>query len=70
VNAPGLIDSGYRGEIKVIAINLDPFEAFEVRRGDKIAQLVIYPVPATTWRPVEELPASDRGESGFGSTGR
>lgn len=70
VNAPGLIDSGYRGEIKVIAINLDPFEAFEVHRGDKIAQLVIYPVPATTWSPVDELPSSDRGSSGFGSTGR
>ena len=70
VNAPGLIDSGYRGEIKVIAINLDPAESFEVRRGDKIAQLVIYPVPAIAWREVEELPASDRGPSGFGSSGR
>jgi dUTP diphosphatase len=70
VNAPGLIDSGYRGEIKVIAINLDPSDPFEVHRGDKIAQLVIYPVPETTWREVEGLPASDRGESGFGSSGR
>ncbi|MGH2793717.1 MAG: dUTP diphosphatase [Actinomycetota bacterium] len=70
VNAPGLIDAGYRGEIKVIAINLDPSEKFEVRRGDKIAQLVIYPVPETTLREVEELPDSARGEGGFGSTGR
>jgi dUTP pyrophosphatase len=70
VNAPGLIDAGYRGEIKVIAINLDPDEPFEVRRGDKIAQLVIYPVPLTAWREVEELPGSDRGVAGFGSTGR
>ena len=70
VNAPGLIDSGYRGEIKVIAINLDPSDPFGILRGDKIAQLVIYPVPDTTWRAVEELPPSDRGGSGFGSTGR
>jgi dUTP pyrophosphatase len=70
VNTPGLIDAGYRGEIKVIAINLDPDEAFEIRRGDKIAQLVIYPVPETVWREVEELPESDRGAAGFGSTGR
>jgi dUTP diphosphatase len=70
VNAPGLIDSGYRGEIKVIAINLDPSDPFEIRRGDKIAQLVIYPVPETTWIAVDELPATERGDSGFGSTGR
>ena len=70
VNAPGLIDSGYRGEIKVIAINLDPSEPFKVARGDKIAQLVFYPVPETTLREVRELPGSDRGEGGFGSTGR
>lgn len=69
VNAPGLIDSGYRGEIKVIAINLDPSEPFKVTRGDKIAQLVIYPVPAVTFREVAELPRSERGESGFGSSG-
>jgi dUTP pyrophosphatase len=70
VNAPGLIDAGYRGEIKVIAINLDPREPFEVHRGDKIAQLVVYPVPTTTLREVSELPESDRGSGGFGSTGR
>lgn len=70
VNAPGLIDAGYRGEIKVIAINLDPREPFEVHRGDKIAQLVIYAVPATSLREVAELPGSERGSAGFGSTGR
>jgi dUTP pyrophosphatase len=70
VNGPGLIDAGYRGEIKVIAINLDPREPFEVHRGDKIAQLVVYPVPATTLREVAELPMSERGSGGFGSTGR
>jgi len=70
VNAPGLIDSGYRGEIKVIAINLDPKDPFEVHRGDKIAQLVIAPVPAVAWLEVEELPDSDRGAAGFGSSGR
>ena len=70
VNAPGLIDAGYRGEVKVIAINLDPREPFEVHRGDKIAQLVIYPIPDAKLREVEELPDSERGGSGFGSTGR
>jgi dUTP pyrophosphatase len=70
VNGPGLIDAGYRGEIKVIAINLDPREPFEVHRGDKIAQLVVYPVPETTLREVAELPGSERGSGGFGSTGR
>ena len=70
VNAPGLIDSGYRGEIKVIAINLDPTDPFEVHRGDKIAQLVIAPVPAVAWLEVEELPDSERGAAGFGSSGR
>ena len=70
VNTPGLIDSGYRGEIKVIAINLDPKEPFEIRRGDKIAQIVFYPVPETKLREVDELPDSERGEGGFGSSGR
>ncbi|MFY9588366.1 MAG: dUTP diphosphatase [Actinomycetota bacterium] len=70
VNTPGLIDSGYRGEIKVIAINLDPKEPFEIHRGDKIAQIVFYPVPETKLREVDELPDSERGEGGFGSSGR
>jgi dUTP diphosphatase len=70
VNAPGLIDAGYRGEVKVIAINLDPNDPFEVRRGDKIAQLVVTPIAAVAWRDVDELPASARGAAGFGSSGR
>lgn len=70
VNSPGLIDSGYRGEVKVIAINLDPSEPIKVARGDKVAQLVVYPVPDVVIREVAELPDSDRGEGGLGSTGR
>jgi dUTP pyrophosphatase len=70
VNAPGLIDSGYRGEIKVIVVNLDPRSPIDIRRGDKIAQLVIQPVATVDPVIVDELPPSDRGEGGFGSTGR
>jgi len=69
VNSPGLIDAGYRGEINVIAINLDPSDPIAIARGDRIAQLVIYPVPAVRWREVAELPASERGAAGFGSSG-
>src|SRR2546423_5570976 len=69
VNSPGLIDSGYRGEIQVVAINLDGRDPIDIRRGDKIAQLVILPVPQVALAEVEELPASDRGADGFGSTG-
>ena len=69
VNSPGLIDSGYRGEIQVVAINLDRQDPIDIRRGDKIAQLVILPVPQATLTEVEHLPASDRGDGGFGSTG-
>lgn len=70
VNGPGLIDSGYRGEVRVVLVNHDPHDKFEVRRGDRIAQLVIVPVPAVTVREVRELPSSGRGDGGFGSTGR
>lgn len=69
VNTPGLIDSHYRGEIKAIAINLDPANAIEVRRGDKIAQLVIQPVARVELLEVDELDETVRGEGGFGSTG-
>lgn len=69
VNAPGLIDSGYRGEIKVIVVNLDPGDVVHVQRGDKIAQLVIQPVASADIEEVEDLPASERGAGGFGSTG-
>jgi len=69
VNSPGLIDSGYRGEIQVLAVNLDPSEPIAIQRGDKIAQLVILPVVRADIAEVEELPASARGPAGFGSTG-
>ena len=69
VNAPGLIDSGYRGEIKVILVNLDSKESFSIKRGDRIAQLVIMATPEVDYEPVGELPESERGEGGFGSSG-
>lgn len=69
VNTPGLIDSHYRGEIKVIAINLDPSHPIEIRRGDRIAQLVIQAVVRAEPRLVHELDDTTRGEGGFGSTG-
>ena len=68
VNAPGLVDSGYRGEIKVILVNHGS-ETVEIRRGDRIAQLVVVAVEAQELVEVDELPPSRRGESGFGSTG-
>jgi len=70
VNAPGLIDAGYRGEIRVLVVNLDPSEPIVVRRKDKIAQLVVQRVESAELVEVDELPASQRGEGGFGSTGR
>jgi dUTP pyrophosphatase len=68
VNAPGLVDSGYRGELKVVLLNTDPEEAFVVEPGMRIAQLVVLAVPEVTTSVVEELPASERGERGFGSS--
>ncbi len=69
VNSPGTIDAGYRGEIKVPLINLDPRVPFEIAPGDRIAQLIVMPVSRATFVQVEELPESERGEGGFGSTG-
>jgi dUTP pyrophosphatase len=69
-NAPGLIDAGYRGEVICSVVNLDPNEPVEIAVGDRIAQLVIVALPIVTPTFVEELPASARGEGGFGSTGR
>ena len=69
VNAPGLIDSGYRGEIKVIVINLAASDDIRIERGEKIAQLVIQEVTPVEVNEVNELPTSERGEGGFGSTG-
>ncbi len=68
-NAPGLIDAGYRDEVKVILLNTDPTEAFEVRRGDRIAQLVVQAVEHVTLQAVDSLEASERG-GGFGHSGR
>ena len=67
-NTPGTIDSDYRGELKVILINLGA-EAFAVRRGDRVAQLVLAPVTRVAWLTVEELDETARGAGGFGSTG-
>lgn len=70
LNTPGLIDAGYRGELKVLLVNLDPVEPFEVRRGERIAQLVIQAVEHVTFVEVDELDPTERGEGGFGHTGR
>jgi dUTP diphosphatase len=69
VNAPGLIDSAYRGEVKVILVNTDPTERYVVHRGDRIAQLVIQPVEQVEWEVTESLDGVDRG-GGFGHSGR
>jgi dUTP pyrophosphatase len=69
LNTPGLIDAGYRDEISVLLVNTDPSEAFEVRRGDRIAQLVIQRVGTVEWHVVDTLDDSDRGLGGWGSTG-
>jgi dUTP pyrophosphatase len=68
VNAPGLIDSGYRGELKVVLLNTDRNERFVVEPGMRIAQLVVVPVAMTEPKEVTELPATERGERGFGSS--
>jgi dUTP pyrophosphatase len=68
VNTPGLVDSGYRGELKVILLNTDEHEAFVVEPGMRIAQLVVMPVPVVDPVEVDELPESERGVRGFGSS--
>jgi dUTP diphosphatase len=68
VNSPGLIDSGYRGEIQVVLLNTDREQTFRAEAGERIAQLVVLPVPELAVREVEELPASERGVRGFGSS--
>jgi len=70
VNAPGLIDSGYRGELRVLLLNTDPAETFRVEPGDRIAQLVIVPIATTEPLEVEALSDSARATGGFGSSGR
>jgi dUTP pyrophosphatase len=70
INAPGLIDAGYRGELRVALVNLDPKHDYVVHKGDRIAQLVIAPVSSAKFSVVDELPPATRGHGGFGSTGR
>lgn len=70
LNTPGLIDSGYRDELKVLLVNLDPSEPFHVQRGDRIAQLVVQQVEQADFVVVDELDETERGTGGFGSSGR
>jgi dUTP pyrophosphatase len=70
VNSPGLVDSGYRGELKVVLLNTDRDEPFVVEPGMRIAQLVVLPVATPQPVEVQELPATERGEKGFGSSAR
>jgi len=70
LNTPGLIDADYRGELKVLLVNLDPAETFLVTRGERIAQLVVQPVEHVRFVEADELDDTDRGEGGFGHTGR
>jgi dUTP pyrophosphatase len=69
VNSPGTVDAGYRGEVKVMLVNLDPRQSVVLHRGDRIAQLVVQRVEQATFVEVDELPPSVRGEGGYGSTG-
>jgi dUTP pyrophosphatase len=69
VNSPGLIDSGYRGEVLVVLLNTDAEQPFVVEPGMRVAQLVVVPVPAVRVSEVDELPAAERGERGHGSSG-
>jgi dUTP pyrophosphatase len=69
VNSPGTVDAGYRGEIRVTLLNTDRSEAYRIRPGDRIAQMIVMPVPPVRFVPVDSLPGSARGEGGFGSTG-
>jgi dUTP pyrophosphatase len=70
LNTPGLIDAGYRDELKVLLVNTDPDSSYEVHRGDRIAQLVIQRIEQGQFVAVESLPSSERGAGGFGHTGR
>ncbi|WP_188726216.1 dUTP diphosphatase [Pseudoclavibacter endophyticus] len=69
VNSPGTIDAGYRGELKVIVLNTDAAQTYTIEAGDRIAQLIVIPIPPVEFVPVGELSESERGEAGFGSTG-
>lgn len=69
VNSPGTVDAGYRGEVRVTLLNTDLENSYEIAVGDRIAQLIVWPVARARFVPVETLPGSHRGERGFGSTG-
>lgn len=69
VNSPGTVDAGYRGEIRVTILNTDNSATYSVAVGDRIAQLIVMPVPQASFIPVSSLPGSHRGDAGFGSTG-
>jgi dUTP pyrophosphatase len=69
VNSPGTVDAGYRGEIRVTLLNTDLEHEFAIDKGDRIAQLIVLPFARANFIPVSELPESERGEGGFGSTG-
>lgn len=69
VNTPGVVDSGYRGEVRLALVNLDPRHSIEIRRGDRVAQLLLVPVARAEVVEAAELPPSERGGGGFGSTG-
>ena len=70
LNAPGLIDPLYRGEVKVLLVNTDPTDDYTVHRGDRIAQLVVQAVALVEWQVVDDLDVTERSDFGFGSTGR
>lgn len=70
LNSPGLIDSGYRDELRVVLVNTDPHDDYRIERGDRIAQLVVQPVAQVTFVEVDELDDTARGTGGFGSSGR
>ncbi|MBL3687018.1 dUTP diphosphatase [Leucobacter zeae] len=69
LNSPGTVDAGYRGEVKVTLLNTDREHAFQVEPGDRIAQVIFMPVSRAVFAPVDDLPSSERGTGGFGSTG-
>jgi dUTP pyrophosphatase len=70
VNAPGTVDASYRGEIQVILVNMDRTNAISIKRGDRVAQLVIQRIESVNFVPVSQLPGTERGSGGFGSTGK
>ena len=69
LNSPGLVDAGYRGEVRVVLVNTDPTERYTVEPGDRVAQLVVQPIEAVSFKEVDLLDPTSRGEGGFGSTG-